>query len=112
MAALSLRRPVCGSCRIYAGNLSRTFEDIEDLAARCKYNDCSHGSEPGCAIRKAIESGALSSKWFESYQKLRREMSYDGLNSRQLENEKINRMFGGKSEMKQKLNHIKNRKSR
>ncbi|MDD2234625.1 MAG: ribosome small subunit-dependent GTPase A [Desulfitobacteriaceae bacterium] len=98
--------------QIYAGNLSRTFEDIEDLAACCKYNDCSHGSEPGCAIRKAIESGALSSKRFESYQKLRREMSYDGLNSRQLENEKINRMFGGKSEMKQKLKHIKNRKSR
>jgi len=87
--------------QIYKGNLSKTFEDIEEIAARCKFGDCSHGTEPGCAVREAINNGALSEKRFESYQKLQREMSYAGLNSRQLENEKINRMFGGKNEMKQ-----------
>lgn len=94
------------------GNLSKTFEDIEEIAARCKFGDCSHSAEPGCSIRKAIEDGTLSEKRFESYQKLQREVSYAGLNARQLENEKINRMFGGKGEMKRVKKHIKDKNSR
>lgn len=98
--------------QIYAGNLSKTFEDIEEIAARCKFGDCNHGAEPGCAIREAIENGTLSEKRFESYQKLQREVSYAGLNTRQIENEKLNRMFGGKDEMKQFKKHIKIKKNR
>lgn len=98
--------------QIYTGNLSKTFEDVEEIAARCKFGDCSHGAEPGCAIREAIENGTLSAKRFESYQKLQREVSYAGLNSRQLENEKINRMFGGKDEMKRMKKHVKERDNR
>lgn len=98
--------------QIYTGNLSKTFEDIEEVAARCKFGDCSHGTEPGCAIREAIENGTLSEKRFESYQKLQREISYAGLNARQLENEKINRMFGGKGEMKRVKKHSKEKNSR
>jgi ribosome biogenesis GTPase len=97
---------------LYSGDLSRTFEDIEALAARCKFNDCSHTTEPGCAVRLALENGELSEKRLESYRKLRREVLYDGLNSRQLENEKINRMFGGKAEMKQTFRDIKRRNKR
>jgi ribosome biogenesis GTPase len=93
--------------QIYSGDLSRTFEDIEELAARCRFGDCSHTAEPGCAVRSAIEDGTLDEKRLESYRKLTREMSYDGMNSRQLENEKINRMFGGKGEMKQFFRRIK-----
>jgi ribosome biogenesis GTPase len=92
---------------LYTGDLSKTFEDIEELALACKYNDCSHGSEPDCAIRLAIEQGTLSEKRFENYQKLQREISYDGLNARQLESEKINRMFGSKTGMKQAFRSIK-----
>jgi ribosome biogenesis GTPase / thiamine phosphate phosphatase len=95
--------------QIYTGNLSKTFEDIEEIAARCKFGNCSHGVEPGCAIREAIKNGTLSEKRFESYQKLQREVSYVGLNARQLENEKLNRMFGGKGEMKQLKKHIKDK---
>lgn len=98
--------------QIYTGNLSKSFEDIEEIASKCKYRDCSHGSEPGCMVRKAIEDGLLSEERFKNYQKLQREISYDGLNSRQLENEKINRMFGSKAEMKQTLKQFKNRNSR
>lgn len=97
--------------QIYTGNLSKTFEDIEEIAAACKYSDCTHGTEPGCMVQKAIKEGALSEERLRSYQKLQRELSYEGLNSRQLENEKINRMFGGKAEMKQLRRHFKeNRK--
>ena len=95
---------------IYSGNLSRAFEDIEELALTCKYSDCVHITEPGCAVRQAIENGTLEAKRLENYQKLRREMSYEGLNTRQLENEKVNRMFGSKAEMKQAFKHIKGRK--
>jgi ribosome small subunit-dependent GTPase A len=98
--------------QIYTGNLSKTFEDIEEIAYYCKFGDCSHGTEPGCAIRAAIKNGSLSEKRFESYQKLQREISYDGLNARQLENEKINRMFGGKSEMKQFMKRFKENNNR
>jgi ribosome biogenesis GTPase len=97
---------------LYAGDLAKTFEDIEELSRQCKYNDCSHTSEPGCAIRRAIERGTLSEKRFENYLKLRREITYDGLNSRQLENEKIHRMFGSKAEMKQVFKQIKRKKRR
>lgn len=98
--------------QIYTGNLSKTFEDIEEIAARCKFGDCSHQTEPGCAIRRAIETGALAQDRLESYRKLQREVSYAGLNARQLETEKLNRMFGGKNEMKQMIRHIKNKNQR
>ena len=93
--------------QIQTGNLSKTFEDVTELAAECKFRDCSHESEIGCAVREAIENGMLSEKRFESYQKLKREVSYGGLNARQIETEKINQ-FGGKNKVKQlKRNLIK-----
>ena len=98
--------------QIYTGNLAKAFEDVEEIASNCKFSDCSHGTEPGCAIKDAIKKGILSAKRFESYQKLQREMSYDSLNSRQLENEKINRMFGSKNEMKQFMKQFKEKKNR
>lgn len=98
--------------QIYTGNLAKTFEDIEEIAAQCKFSDCTHGAEPGCAIREAIEDGTLSEKRFANYQKLQRETSYTGLNSRQLEQEKINKMFGGKGELKRMQKYIKEKRNR
>ena len=97
---------------IFSGNLSKTFEDVETLAALCRFSDCSHETEPGCAVQAAMERGTLPRERFESYQKLQRETQYDGLNARQLENEKINRMFGSKNEMKQMFREIKRKNSR
>lgn len=54
--------------------LTEAFEDIEKLAARCKFTDCKHKKEPGCAVREAIENGKLSSERFESYIKLQKEI--------------------------------------
>lgn len=56
------------------GALSGVFEDIEELALRCRFSDCSHDSEPGCAIRAAIADGALDAGRFRSYLKLQREL--------------------------------------
>jgi ribosome biogenesis GTPase len=54
--------------------LGETFSDIEELAAACKFNDCSHTSEPGCAVLAALESGALPQERFASWRKLQREL--------------------------------------
>lgn len=74
-------------------DLSKSFPDIDKLILQCRFDDCSHKTEPGCAVRKAIESGELDERRFENYQKLKREARYDGLSSRQIETEKINSMF-------------------
>lgn len=57
--------------------LASAFEDVESLAARCRFNDCAHRSEPGCAVRAAIAAGVLDERRLESYRKLRREELYN-----------------------------------
>jgi ribosome biogenesis GTPase len=53
--------------------LSRTFADIDSLAAECRFRDCKHHHEAGCAVRSAIENGRLDARRLESYLKLARE---------------------------------------
>jgi ribosome biogenesis GTPase / thiamine phosphate phosphatase len=55
--------------------LLTTFKDIEELAAKCRFTDCRHESEPGCAIKVAIEAGTLDPLRVEGYLKLRREVA-------------------------------------
>ena len=54
----------------------QTFTDIEALAARCRFRNCSHTGEPGCAVRAALESGRLDAGRWQSWQKLKNENSY------------------------------------
>ena len=54
--------------------LANVFEDIEELALRCRFGDCSHVSEPGCAIKAALADGSLERGRFHSYHKLQREL--------------------------------------
>jgi ribosome biogenesis GTPase len=82
-------------------DLARAFADIDALSAKCRFGDCTHKNEPGCAVRAALEAGALEKRRLENYQKLKREAKYDGLSSRQIEAEKMNFLFGGKNAMKQ-----------
>ena len=56
--------------------LGETFADVEALLGQCRFRDCRHGSEPGCAVRAALESGALSPDRWESYRSLQREAQY------------------------------------
>lgn len=55
--------------------LDATFADIAALPP-CRFSDCSHGEEPGCAVRAALESGVLSEARWRAYLKLRREMEF------------------------------------
>ncbi|MBS7458253.1 ribosome small subunit-dependent GTPase A [Coralloluteibacterium stylophorae] len=51
------------------------FEDVEALAAACRFNDCAHGREPGCAVRAALEAGELDPGRYANYLKLRDELA-------------------------------------
>jgi ribosome biogenesis GTPase len=54
--------------------LDSTFAEIAELAAECRFSDCSHEHEPGCAVKDAIADGSLPAERFASYRKLQREL--------------------------------------
>jgi ribosome biogenesis GTPase len=54
--------------------IETTFPDVEALTESCRFADCQHKGEPGCAVTAAVESGELSTERLESYRKLQREM--------------------------------------
>lgn len=56
--------------------LERAFDDIAELSDQCRFKDCSHGKEPGCAVQAALHAGLLTQKRFESYLKLKHEYTY------------------------------------
>jgi ribosome biogenesis GTPase len=56
--------------------MGEAFQDVEELAAGCRFADCRHEQEPGCAIRGALEDGSLSGVRYASYVKLQKELAY------------------------------------
>jgi ribosome biogenesis GTPase len=56
--------------------VAHTFADVEGLAAECRFNDCAHHGEPGCAVTAAIEAGILPVRRLESWQRLQRELRW------------------------------------
>ena len=69
-------------------NVAEAFGDIEQLACECKYRNCSHTVEDGCAIRQALEKGTISAKRYRSYTKLKREEQH--------RSKERNRVYGGR----------------
>ncbi len=78
---------------VESADLAKAFTEIDDLASMCRFNDCRHEEEPGCAVRKAIQEGALSEDRLASYKKLKKEAKYQQLNARQIEKEKVDEMY-------------------
>lgn len=56
--------------------LDQAFADIVDLAESCRFNDCTHATEPDCAVLDAIEAGVVPTRRLDSYRKLLREAAY------------------------------------
>ncbi|MEV4563689.1 ribosome small subunit-dependent GTPase A [Nonomuraea sp. NPDC049419] len=56
--------------------VDRVFSDIEDLAAECRFGDCGHDGEPGCAVLAALERGDLPERRLQSWRKLQREAAW------------------------------------
>lgn len=93
-----------------SANLSKTFADIDEMAEGCRYRDCRHETEPGCVVRKAVEEGVLSEERLSSYKKLKKEAKYEGLNSRQIEKEKIGDMYASFDGVKNARDFVKSKK--
>ncbi|MDO9514127.1 MAG: ribosome small subunit-dependent GTPase A [Elusimicrobiota bacterium] len=78
------------------------FSRIETIALKCRYSNCSHGGESGCAVRNAIDSGELDEAKYLSYIKLKKEMEHNTMTD--LEKRRKDKKFGKfcKTVMKQK----------
>ena len=77
--ALLLDTPGIRELRVWVldDGLNRAFPDIEELAHGCRFRDCRHEREPGCAVQEALETGALDPERLGSFKKLRAEAAYE-----------------------------------
>jgi ribosome biogenesis GTPase / thiamine phosphate phosphatase len=90
------------------GGVEQAFADVAALAGECRFRDCTHGGEPGCAVIAALEAGTLSADRYESYLRLRREARHAA--SRNDERLRRERDAWGKSIAKQVRNFDKSRR--
>ncbi|HAZ36276.1 MAG TPA: ribosome small subunit-dependent GTPase A [Clostridiaceae bacterium] len=56
--------------------VENSFKDIEELALNCKFKNCTHNAEPGCAVKKAIQDGIISEDRYKNYIKLKKEAEF------------------------------------
>ena len=69
-----LDTPGIRELQLWDADLEQTFGDVEEIGRRCRFSDCNHDREPGCAIREALADGSLASDRWQSYVKLQREL--------------------------------------
>lgn len=76
--ALVIDNPGMREIQLWAADegIAEVFPEIRDLAEKCRFRDCRHEQEPGCAVRQALESGELDEVRFEGYVKLKKEQAY------------------------------------
>jgi ribosome biogenesis GTPase len=69
-----LDTPGIRELQLWDADLDQAFGDVEEIARRCRFSDCAHDQEPGCAIRDALAEGSLAPERWQSYVKLQREL--------------------------------------
>ena len=76
--ALVIDTPGMRELQLWEGSdaIQTTFSDIEELATTCRFRDCKHENEPGCAVHHAINNGLITIERLQSYKKLQRELAY------------------------------------
>jgi ribosome biogenesis GTPase len=76
--ALMIDTPGMRELQLWGSNegVRETFEDIGAIAEDCRFTDCSHDTEPSCAVRRAVEEGTLPAERLENYRKLQAELQY------------------------------------
>ena len=72
--ALLVDTPGLRELQLWDGDLDGAFADVVGPAAECRFSDCAHEQEPGCAVRAAIAGGTLDPQRLEAYRKLQREL--------------------------------------
>ncbi|MCF8261793.1 MAG: ribosome small subunit-dependent GTPase A [Melioribacteraceae bacterium] len=58
------------------GGIEKTFDEFEEIAEKCRFTDCTHTHETGCAVIEAVEEGSIPESRYENYLKLRKELRY------------------------------------
>jgi ribosome biogenesis GTPase len=56
--------------------LGEAFADVDDLTGKCRFSDCRHASEPGCAVKQALAEGSLSRDRWDNYLRLKQETAF------------------------------------
>jgi ribosome biogenesis GTPase len=74
------------------GGIAKSYSEITALASRCRYQDCRHTGEPGCAVLAAVHAGAISQEALDSYLKLNEEAAFNDMSY--AEKRKKDRDFG------------------
>lgn len=74
--------------------VAATFDDVESLAEGCRFHDCAHNGEPGCAVAAAVEAGELAPERWEAWQVLRKEAESAARRSDEHERRSYERKFG------------------
>ncbi|MEX2210229.1 MAG: ribosome small subunit-dependent GTPase A [Gaiellaceae bacterium] len=72
---LLIDTPGLRELQLWEGDVDRAFADVVELAAECKFRDCAHETEPGCAVRAAIAGGTLDAERLTAYRRLQRELA-------------------------------------
>ena len=80
-----------GNLDVNAG-IDDTFNEIRGLSEQCRFNDCTHVTEKGCAVLKAVENGQLSEKRYQNYIKMKKEFLYNDMSY--LEKRRKDKQFG------------------
>lgn len=90
-----------------SGELGESFKDIKELINNCRFSDCSHKSEPGCALVEALENGLLDEDYYSSYLKLQREVEYYARKSDESKMRQEREMWKKRSKDAKKISKLK-----
>ena len=90
-----------------SGDLGETFADIKELMNSCKFTDCSHKKEPGCAVKQALENGTLDEEYYASYLKMQREVEYYARKSNESKMRQEREMWKKRSKAAKKISKMK-----
>ena len=88
--------------------LQEAFADIDELATTCRFTDCRHESEPGCAVRAAVQNGTLSAERLDSFLRLRQELAF--IEERHDARARAERNRAGRVGAKQLRKHLKEKR--
>jgi ribosome biogenesis GTPase len=72
--AILIDTPGLRELQVWEGDVDSAFADVAEIASACRFNDCGHGVEPGCAVRAALDTGVLDPARWASYLRLQREL--------------------------------------
>ena len=100
--AILVDTPGLRELQVWEGDVDSAFADIAELASTCRFSDCAHSSEPGCAVQEALATGALDEERWTSYVKLQRELrAIEARSSRRIQRELKSRWRARTREVRQ-----------